>query len=92
LIDLTIDEWKQFVKDKVEYWKNLFSRQLSAVVKSNFSFNFDDKPDFQNTANNTNSNYGNDNTVQEENKTSEFKPQNATDFFNNLGTSNVKIV
>lgn len=90
ILFLRLDEWKQFVKDKVEYWKNLFSRQLSAVVKNNFSFNFEDKQDFQNNVN-SNTNYGFENTAQEENKTSEYKPQNATDFFNNLGTSNVFI-
>ena len=78
-----LDEWKSFVKDKVDYWKNLFGRQLSSVTKNNFNFNFEDKTvETVKTV---------ENKESEESKKNdkENKPQNANDFFNNAGSNSV---
>ena len=34
-------EWKEFCDDKINYWKNLFSRQLCSDTNSNFKDSFD---------------------------------------------------
>ena len=44
LFFLKLDEWKLFCSDKIEHWKNLFSRQLCAetiLPSSSKSFSFD---------------------------------------------------
>jgi hypothetical protein len=76
-----LDEWKTFTKDKIEYWKNLFSRQLSAVGKSNFNFNFDEKPD--------QTPIQNDKPIEEQKVAPQIddKPKSGNDFFTEISTN-----